>query len=52
VCVCVCVTQGRLASAPGAALGGTLRAAPLGPVAYVAQDQSFFANLTVRRANA
>lgn len=39
--------QGRLASAPGAALGGSVRTAPLGPLAYVAQDQSFFSNMTV-----
>ena len=42
--------QGRLAAAPGAQLGGSLRCAPLGPVAYVAQEAAFFANLTVRRA--
>ena len=41
--------QGRLAAASGAELGGSLRSAPLGPVAYVAQEVAFFANLTVRR---
>ena len=42
-------TQGRLAAASGAELGGSLVCAPLGPVAYVAQEVAFFANLTVRR---
>ena len=43
-----CRAQDRLPALKGAALGGRLRTAPLGPVAFVAQELAFFSNLTVR----